>query len=54
MADITMCVSESCPMRNKCYRVLAKPSEYQIWSNFEYYCNEESGFCEYIKTGVEK
>lgn len=35
IADITMCASEVCPMREECYRVRAKPSEYQSWSNFE-------------------
>ena len=48
IADITMCSSEVCPMREECYRVRAKPSEYQSWSNFEYRCNEKSGFCDFI------
>ena len=49
MADLTMCASENCPMKNSCYRVQAKPSVHQSWSNFEYVCNEDNGFCEYIK-----
>ena len=49
IADITMCTSENCEMREKCYRVRAKPSEYQSWSNFEYTCNEDSGFEDFIK-----
>ena len=48
IADITMCTSENCEMRDKCYRVRAKPVEYQSWSNFEYRCNEKSGFCDFI------
>ena len=48
IADITMCANEVCPMREECYRVRAKPSEYQSWSNFEYTCNENSGFCDFI------
>ena len=48
MPDITMCTSENCEMRDKCYRVRAKPVEYQSWSNFEYRCNEKSGFCDFI------
>ena len=44
MADITMCTSENCPYKDKCYRTKAKPEKYQSWSNFEYTCNENSGF----------
>ena len=46
--DITMCSSETCSEREKCYRAMAKPSEYQSWSNFEYTCNENSGFEDFI------
>lgn len=51
-AKFTMCTSEYCSMKDKCYRKLAKPSEYQSWSNFEYTCNEDSGFEDYIKCDV--
>ena len=44
-----MCTSENCPYRDECYRVVAKPVEYQSWSNFEYTCNENSGFEDFIK-----
>ena len=46
--DITMCTSENCTEKDRCYRAQAKPSEYQSWSNFEYSCNEDSGFCEFM------
>lgn len=46
--DITMCASEACTERKRCYRAMAKPSEYQSWSNFEYTCNENSGFEDFI------
>lgn len=45
-----MCTSEYCPMKDKCYRKLAKPNIRQMWNNFEYVCNENSGFADYIKT----
>ena len=48
MSDITMCASENCPEREKCYRAMAKASEYQSWGNFEYTCNENSGFDDFI------
>ena len=48
MSDITMCTSNDCPKRENCYRAMAKPSESQSWCNFEYHCNENSGFCEFI------
>ena len=49
IADITMCTSEKCPYKEKCYRTKAKPSNFQSWSNFEYTCNENSGFKDFIK-----
>lgn len=54
MPDISMCTSVTCPMKDTCYRVQAKPSQYQSWCNFEYTCNEDSGFCDYIKLNNEK
>ena len=48
IADITMCTSGNCPMREECYRVRAKPEKHQSWSNFEYTCNENSGFEDFI------
>ena len=49
MADITKCTSELCPQRDSCYRKRAVENEYhQSWSNFEYTCNENSGFQDYI------
>lgn len=48
MPDITMCSSKECPMRSSCYRTRAKLDKLQNWTNFEYFCNENSGFNEYI------
>ena len=31
MPDITMCKGEGCPIKNNCYRHIAKPSEYQSY-----------------------
>jgi hypothetical protein len=28
MPDITMCKGDDCPLKDKCYRFLASPSEY--------------------------
>ena len=49
MPDITMCTSSKCPERKNCYRSTAKPGELQSWSNFEYTCNEDNGFTDFIK-----
>lgn len=54
IADITMCVTQNCPMRDKCYRVQAKADEQQVWSNFENTCNKNSGFDELIKVGINE
>ena len=44
MLDMTMCSSENCPERNRCYRSRATPDRLQSYSNYEYTCNENSGF----------
>lgn len=49
MPDISMCSSDNCPMKDKCYRSTATASKYQSWSNFEYTCNENSGLNEWKK-----
>ena len=54
MPDITMCSSENCPYREECYRTKANQSPLQSWSNFEYTCNEDSGFCDFIKYKNER
>lgn len=54
MPDITMCVSNNCPYKDKCYRSQAKPSNYQSYSNFEYTCNEDSGFDDFISIDNKK
>ena len=32
--DITMCVARNCPIRTKCYRYGATPSDRQSWADF--------------------
>lgn len=54
MPDITMCMSQNCPEKNNCYRATAKPDVYQSWSNFEYTCNENSGFDDFIANDRNK
>ena len=50
MNDITMCTAIDCPMSDKCYRHTKGDSDdpYQSYVNFEYSCNEDSGFEDYI------
>ena len=50
---LTMCTSQNCPMEGKCYRVQAKVDDYQDWNNFEYTCNENSGFDDFIRMTKE-
>ena len=52
MADIIMCTSENCEMRDKCYRAQAKTTIFQCWSNLEYACNENNNFKDFIKMPV--
>lgn len=48
MPDISMCSSDNCPMKDKCYRSTATASKYQSYSNFEYTCNENSGYTDFM------
>ena len=48
MPDITLCMSAECTERETCYRAMAKPDKYQSYANFEYVCNEESGFEDFM------
>ena len=32
MADITMCINEFCPIKEKCYRYMATPNEF--WQSY--------------------
>lgn len=54
MADIAMCEDKNCPKKEKCYRYMAKPSEY--WQS--YFGNtprKENGDCDfYWKLKKEK
>lgn len=56
MPDITMCFSENCPMKEKCYRATANPDPfYQSYTDFSSYtCNEESGYEDFIKNNRTK
>jgi len=48
MADITMCDTQECDMRNTCYRALATPSDYQSWAIFEFKNGDCDDYIEYV------
>lgn len=55
MAEIVMCSALICPIYDECYRAQAKvDNEYQRWRNFEYTCNELSGFEDFIPINDRK
>ena len=46
MPDISMCNSNTCPLKDTCYRFTATPSPFrQAYADFKY--NEETKNCEY-------
>ena len=49
MAIIIMCTSNSCPVKENCYRYEKNPIIIQPCFNYEYDCNEETGFVNFIK-----
>lgn len=48
MADITMCSGKNCPLRGRCYRYAAKPSEYRQSYFVEPPFDKEKQECEYF------
>lgn len=52
MVDVTLCVNNHCPLRDKCYRYRAIPDKYwQSYSKFEPHTNTgwKDGFeCDYF------
>ena len=44
MADISMCLNEDCPLKEKCYRYTAPASDYQYYSDFKYVEGEGCDF----------
>ena len=45
---MTACTSTECPMREKCYRASSKANQFEVSFNYEYGCNEYSGFRDFI------
>ena len=50
MADITMCINESCPKKGSCFRFLARPSEFQSYAFF----SGGDGDCAYYILSVNR
>ena len=53
MSNLILCTSQFCPMRDSCARKIEKDFLCNMY-NFEYTCNENSGFCDFIKINSEK
>ena len=46
MAGISMCTNSQCPNAGHCYRVQAKPSDWQSYIQFEYQIGPNGVVCE--------
>jgi len=44
MPDISMCLTKDCPKRNKCYRYIAIPSQWQSYFLIDLVCNDENNY----------
>jgi hypothetical protein len=51
MPDLSMCTSEKCSKRKKCYRYMAIPSEYQSYNDFTNICDEEREYPMFVPIG---
>lgn len=47
MSDITKCLNEDCPIKEKCYRWTAIASEWQSYAEFKH--DEETGCDDYLE-----
>ncbi len=45
MPDISKCLNESCPLKERCYRFKCAGSEYQTYSDFQ---PNEDGSCDWF------
>lgn len=54
MPDITMCSGLFCPEWGRCYRAQAKPSNWQVYYNFELTCTFENGFPDFMPIHKKK
>lgn len=45
---MTTCTSTECPMRKECYKAISDSDACHDRFNYEYSCNECSGFCDFI------
>lgn len=52
IAKMTMCTSTGCQMREECYRTYSGSDDSQDYFNYEYTCNENSGFCDFISAKI--
>lgn len=48
MADITKCLNDGCPVREKCYRFTAQDSERQAVAMFDFKVVERKVHCDYF------
>ena len=45
---MTMCTSTECPVREECYRADFDSDDRQDYFNYEYSCNDNSGFSDFV------
>lgn len=48
LRSMTMCTSTECPMRKECYRSDFDSNQCKERFNYEYTCNETSGFNDFV------
>ena len=51
--DITMCMTENCPMKDKCYRYTAIPERIQSYSLFGPVCCDNGNYDYFIDNEEE-
>lgn len=46
MPNISLCTNQTCPIKSKCYRAIAKPNSMQSYTNFEPTIIQKNVTCE--------
>lgn len=52
MPDISMCLNEECPLKDRCYRFTATPNE--DWQSYAEFAPDENGECEAFRDNGEE
>lgn len=54
MLDMSMCLNKKCPIKEKCYRFMAKPDQWQSYTLFSWEGNDCEYFIEIERSEIDE